>query len=201
MSSNISKTLWHHTSDHTALYGSLNGKLGSGYGPALTPHGELLQSIIRIYCDRYNNGFGNGPFKSEFKTVSDNIYACLPFISHEDFSNFRSEMHEIDLGAQVLKGNTWSGDVFLEKVAVAIVQAVAVMDQNYTDHYRNISELVDDLKGDSEVDQLRATDFVIKLIRSPDVSIDVMRQVSLAAIEALNPDCLPKPEKKRGPRV
>lgn len=190
-----SKTLWNRTSDHAALYESLVAKLGVSSGIALTPHGELLQSIGRIYYDRMNNGFGNGPFKQEFRVLSNNCYALLPYLSHEDWGDFRSEFQEMNLGEKVIQGQHWSGDELLEKVVSAVTQAVATKDVEYKDVYRRIDELVADFNGDSKENADRAMAFTIKTIRSNESSIDLVKMVALSSIQALDPHSLLKPPK------
>ncbi len=74
---------WNCTGAHQALYKRLHKQLIPSEGKALESHGRLLQAMLRLYHDRYNNGLCNirNVMKDHFPPiyeVKDRIIAKLP---------------------------------------------------------------------------------------------------------------------------
>lgn len=86
-------TYWNQTGRFEQLYRDLTAKLVPEEGKSLTPHGELLRAIGRIYYDWFNNGgcnFDNPSFKLALYTI-------------------RSWKDEIDAQAKKVLAKTFTG--------------------------------------------------------------------------------------------
>jgi hypothetical protein len=80
-------TYWSHQGKYTELYDDLYARLVPAMGEADTEAGKVLQAISRIYYDLYNNGWGNGPFTSEWEMLEK--YKSRIFDGMEDWRNWK----------------------------------------------------------------------------------------------------------------
>jgi hypothetical protein len=102
-------------------------KLVPGSGEAETPHGELLRAINRLQYDRYNNGFGNGPFTEFNNTLLENEANIKKFMGDPSkFDEFEREFEDINLGKDVV--DTWAGDSLMDDVMDGVVAYVSSVD-------------------------------------------------------------------------
>ncbi len=109
---------WDEKGQFNDLYNELYRKLVPDTGRAETDEGEVLRTISKIYYDRYNNGFGNGPFNiamldkyaPEFTNYLDNP---------GDWEVFLRAFQRTNFGEKIVYN--WVGDRYMESVLSAIV--------------------------------------------------------------------------------
>lgn len=176
----VAGTLWNNASPLQATYEALAAALVPAYGAALTPHGELLRAATRVYYDRYNNGFGNGPFTDEMQVLEAHQPAIESLIGAEPVRDFRRAFAHTGLGAKVV-GQSWSGDEPLERVLQGVVQVVAAAHAAAPGcGFRSKQELLDGLRAAEP----RAVAFAADLLGAAD---DAALSRMLAAMAAAPP--------------
>ena len=112
---------WGNKGKYQEKYDTLWEELVPDEGRASTQHGELLRLISKVYYDRYNNGFGNGPFKrvdQYLKKYSDGIKSNMP--NPKDFDTFMKHFRDINYGEEIVRRD-WEGDRYLEEVCDGVV--------------------------------------------------------------------------------
>jgi hypothetical protein len=119
---------WNSTGPSSEYDEELFRKLIPISGPAPTSYGELLREITRIYYDRFNNGFGNGPHTTEmievFKSEIEQYLA-----DPEDYTTFMLHFHNLNKGMGMVgpaapRGEGWVGDRSMENMLHAIITVV-----------------------------------------------------------------------------
>lgn len=114
----MSKTYWNNEGKYQADYDRLWAKLVPDSGRAETMRGELLRAISRIYYDRFNNGFGNGPHTEENATLV--VWARE---LGSAFTNFEAAFENTGFGEEGVE-REWEGDAAMEKLVDRIIKVV-----------------------------------------------------------------------------
>lgn len=177
-------TFWNNASPLQATYDTLASALVPAYGAALTPHGELLRAATRIYYDRYNNGFGNGPFTDEMQVLEAHQPAIEALIGAEPMRDFRRAFAHSGLGARIVSGPSWSGDAALERVLEGVVKVVAAAHAAAPGSgFRSKQELLDGLR----TAEPRAVAFAADLLAAADDATLSRMLAAMAAAPPLTP--------------
>ena len=154
-------------------------------GACFTMHGELLRSVIRIYHDRNNNGFGNGPFHQQDKIIRNHSEALIEFMDWDDLKAFWHEFSYMKLGEKVLQSKKWDGDEFLEKLVDATILAVEKIDSTY-DGYRMVSELIADVQSSEQAKREKALQIAKEKMNSWNMDADLIKELAIASLTALS---------------
>jgi hypothetical protein len=117
---------WHNEGRFQAVYEKLYKKLVPFMGGSGSEHGEALRAISKIYYDRYNNGFGNGPFFEQFDALRRTYKFWVRYLDDPvTWLEFMDEFELFGWGADVVSGHHWVGDGHMEKITEAVIQWVA----------------------------------------------------------------------------
>ena len=112
---------WGNKGKYQDKYDKLWDELVPASGSASTQDGELLRWISKVYYDRYNNGFGNGPFRKTRNILmkyEQEIKSNIP--NPKDFDTFMRHFEYVDYGKDIV-GRDWKGDRYLEEVCDGVV--------------------------------------------------------------------------------
>ena len=113
---------WNSKGEYQKEYDALWDKLVPSEGEAETIPGEVLRAISRIYYDRYNNGFGNGPWADMVSTLKLHEKNIKQHMNPGAFDTFMKMFEGINYGEQVVE--TWEGDPYMEEVVSGVVKYV-----------------------------------------------------------------------------
>ncbi len=193
-----SKTFWSGTSDLQQDNDALFAALVPPMGPALTPHGELLRATTRIYYDRYNNGFGNGPFEHEMSVIEKAAPGMIEagHLARSDFTAFEIAFRSTGLGERSLHGADWEGDKPMEQLLRAVVRYAKEVDARVPAADRapanSMSDLLHTIKTASADDREEAISFLVKYMeRASAVDDELLSKLTLAQPIALAPAARP----------
>jgi hypothetical protein len=148
-------------------------------GAALTPHGELLRCVRRIYYDCYNNGFGNGPFEHEWSVIESHRDGLIKHVDPKDFDDFARAFRRKGLGEFILDHGSanWEGAAPMEKVVAAAVQHVAAEYAHWKaqdrPQYTSVRELTQKIQREEASEREEAIQYLVQLTQcvaddSPD---------------------------------
>lgn len=112
---------WDNRGKYQKEYDILWDELVPAEGQADTQLGELLRLVSKVYYDRYNNGFGNGPFREASQYLmkyAKGIKSSMP--DPKDFDTFMEYFRDENYGEDIV-GRDWKGDRYLEEVCDGVV--------------------------------------------------------------------------------
>ena len=176
-------TIWSGKSPLEATKERLWGALIPQSGSCLTSHGELLRAVGRIYYDRNNNGFGNGPFKAWDKVICNHYDQISEYMVHCSLRDFLEEFCFINYGEDVVPRD-WTGDKSLEELIKATICAVEKMDAQYQG-YRKVDDIVADLNSGEDAKRNAALAFMKEKITSRETDPDIVKELALVAVTGL----------------
>jgi hypothetical protein len=176
-------SIWNHDSPHKALYDELWSKLVvvPASGPALAPHAELLRSVSRIYYDRFNNGFGNGPFDDEFSIISRHCFELAELMPPGYLNLFINSFEFLDRGEKILRTGKWEADAALESLIGAAILYVAKIEKTYKGP-RSVADLLDGLNSNDQEVRTSTKQEAIGFIDNPETPIEMLKAFALSAI-------------------
>lgn len=94
------------------------------HGPAGTWMGNLLIAMSKIYYDRYNNGFANGPFNEEVNLLMEHEDGIKKHMENPQlFDEFIAAFRRINHGEETVSSK-WDGDEAMEAVVDGVVMYI-----------------------------------------------------------------------------
>jgi hypothetical protein len=178
------QSFWNSNSPMQERYEELFEKLVPTFGESITSHGELLRCVGRIYYDRYNNGFGNGPFDDEFKIIVSSEAQILQHLSHDDLREFKRAFKNMNLGERQID-DEWVGDESMEKLMAAVVKVADQCEKTMVSSpFKGVDDLLAGIRSEQADLRKEARAYALDLLEQnhPWITTDMVTQFALAAL-------------------